>query len=99
MINPITLTPAAIDEIKSIMSKKGIPQNYGLRIGVKGAGCSGVTFVLGFDQITDKDSQFEIENIPVYIEKRHIMHLMGIEVEFIENEKVRGFHFKTDDKS
>ncbi|MGB5893381.1 MAG: iron-sulfur cluster assembly accessory protein, partial [Ignavibacteriaceae bacterium] len=45
----ISLTEKAINEIKRIMSENQVPDSYGLRVGVKGGGCSGFSYTLGFD--------------------------------------------------
>ena len=42
-------------EVRSIMQKKGIPKEYGLRLGIKGAGCVGTSFLIGFDKKKEND--------------------------------------------
>jgi len=91
---PITLSDKAIKEVKNIMANKGIPADYGLRVGVKGGGgCGGATFILGFDKKKDGDTEFTIEGITVYLEKKQTMFLIGLEVDFLENADARGFTF------
>ena len=63
-IAPVQLTPSAIEEIKRLMAVEGFDINQRLRLGVKGGGCSGMTYVLGFDVTTEKDEHFEIAGIP-----------------------------------
>jgi iron-sulfur cluster assembly protein len=75
------------------MANKNIPQDYGLRIGVKGGGCAGVSFVIGFDHSKASDEIFPLEGFEIFIEKKHFMHLLGIEVDFINSETERGFLF------
>jgi iron-sulfur cluster assembly protein len=89
---PIGITPKAANEIKKIMSSKGIPTGYGLRVGVRGGGC-GVSMLIGFDKKKDSDVEFRIEDIPVYLDKKHTMYLIGKEVDFIETADARGFTF------
>ena len=60
---PVTLTKTAVEEIRRLMNEAGFDQAQQLRIGVKGGGCSGMTYVLVFDTQTEKDEQFEIEGI------------------------------------
>ena len=50
MLIPIEITPKAELEIKHIMATKNIPLDYFLRVGVKGGGCGGMAFALGFDK-------------------------------------------------
>jgi iron-sulfur cluster assembly protein len=90
---PVKITESALLEIKYIFERKNIPAEYGLRIGMKGSGCSGTTFVIGFDKKKEQDEVFIKEDIEVYIEKKHLMYLFGVEVDFVENETERGFVF------
>lgn len=93
MFTPLTLSPEAIREVKHIMEHKNIPNGYGLRVGVRGAGCAGISYILGFDKQKEQDNAFEIEGIPVFIEKKHLMYLIGLEVTFYDGEDARGFTF------
>ncbi|MBP6432279.1 MAG: iron-sulfur cluster assembly accessory protein [Ferruginibacter sp.] len=90
---PVTLTAGAIAEIKRLMNEEGFDATQQLRIGVKGGGCSGMTYVLGFDAPTDKDEKFEIEGIPCIMEKSHSIYLMGMEVDWQGGLNSRGFTF------
>lgn len=90
---PVTITEKAMLEISGIIENKGIPLDYGLRIGVRGGGCSGVSHYLGFDQKGTKDDHFTYHGINIYIEKKDMMHLIGITVDFVDNEESRGFVF------
>lgn len=92
MNDPIHISDKARVEIKDIMDNKKIPDGYGLRVGVKGGGC-GVSFVLGFDKEKSGDELFIIGGIPVYIQKREMMFLIGKEVDFYEGADARGFFF------
>lgn len=95
---PVTISPEALKEIKNIFISKNIPSGYGLRIGIKGAGCSGVSYVLGFDQKKENDDEFLHEGVPVFIEKKHTMYIIGLQVTFIDNTEERGFIFVNPDK-
>lgn len=93
MIIPIEITLEAQIEIKNIMANKNIPKEYSLRVGVKGGGCGGMSYALGFDKPKEGDQQFVIEEIPVLIEKKHVMFLMGMRVDFYDGNDTRGFTF------
>lgn len=93
MIIPIKITEKAEAEIKNIMATKNIPADYHLRVGVKGGGCGGMSYSLGFDKPKEEDQKFEILGIPVLIEKRHFMFLMGMQIDFFEGDEARGFTF------
>ncbi len=90
---PVTFSQRAIQEIQATIAAKNIPAGYGIRVGVRGSGCAGVSYILGFDQKSDKDMSFDIQGIPVYIEKKDMMYLLGIEVDFYEGSDARGFTF------
>ena len=90
---PIKLTEGAVKQLREIMSKQGIPSNYGLRVGVKGGGWSGFSYLLGFDEQKDKDDVFEVNGIRVLMQKAHTMYLMGMEIDFVEGLNNRGFSF------
>jgi iron-sulfur cluster assembly protein len=91
-LQPVTLSAKAAEEIRKIMLTKNIPADYGLRVGVKGGGC-GVTLIIGFDKKKDSDHAYLIDEIPVYVDKKHTMFIIGKEVDFYEGEDARGFTF------
>jgi iron-sulfur cluster assembly protein len=90
---PVNLTERASQEVSHIMANKNIPEGYGLRIGVKGGGCAGVSYFIGFDQNKPTDEVFLVSDFQVFIEKKHFMHLLGVKVDFINSETERGFLF------
>jgi len=97
---PVKVSDKALEEIKKTITYKNIPQEYGLRIGVKGGGCAGVSYVLGFDKKSTADAEFDVEGVPVYIAKKDTMFLIGMEVDFYEGNEARGFTFiKSDEKA
>jgi iron-sulfur cluster assembly protein len=96
---PITLTATAVAEIKHLMNADGFDNTQRLRIGVKGGGCSGMTYVLGFDAPAEKDENFEIEGIPCIMEKAHGIYLMGMQVDWQGGLNSRGFTFNNPNAS
>ena len=99
-ILPITLSDKAVEEVRKIMTSKNIPEEYGLRIGIKGSGgCAGYNYLLGFDKQKAKDMAFEIDGIPVYVAKKDTMYLLGLEVDFYEGSDARGFTFVKPDEN
>lgn len=92
-LEPVNITPKAIEEVKNIMTNKGIPKDYALRIGIKGGGCGAMGYVLGFDKQKDSDITYSHHEVPIIIEKKHVMYLMGLEVDFLEGAEERGFCF------
>lgn len=90
---PVNLTAGAVDELKRIMLEDGFDNTQSLRIGVKGGGCSGMTYVLGFDQKQEGDEEFEIEGIPCVMTSAHGIYLLGMEIDFQGGLNTRGFTF------
>jgi iron-sulfur cluster assembly protein len=93
MLTPIKISLKAQKEIQNIIAHKNIPKEYSLRVGVKGGGCGGMSYLLGFDKPKEGDQQFVVDNIPVLIEKKHYMFLMGMMVDFYDGADTRGFTF------
>ena len=97
-MQPVNITPPAIKEITNIITNKNIPDDYGLRIGVKGGrGCAGVNYILGFDKPKEDDMVYHVEEITVFVSKKEVMFLMGLEVDFYEGADARGFTFNNPD--
>ena len=92
-ISPISFTEKALKEVKIIMSDKSVPTEYGLRVGVQGGGCSGMSYMLGFDKVTDNDETFEFDGVTLIMDKKHGMYVMGMEVDFKDGLDARGFTF------
>ncbi|MBC5993597.1 HesB/IscA family protein [Pontibacter cellulosilyticus] len=90
---PITLTERALAEVKNIMQEKNVPAEYGLRVGVQGGGCSGMSYLLGFDKAKDSDEIFHLEGVDLIMDKKHAMYVLGMQVDFQDGLNARGFVF------
>ncbi|MET0394740.1 MAG: iron-sulfur cluster assembly accessory protein [Chitinophagaceae bacterium] len=99
MTTPVTLTPGAIAELKRLMAQDGFDTTQALRIGVKGGGCSGMSYVLGFDHQQQNDIEFAIESIPCVMNKAHEMYLYGMQVDWENGLNNRGFTFRNPNAS
>ena len=99
MTTPVTLTEGAIKEIRKLMAAEGFDTTQFLRVGVKGGGCSGMTYILGFDQKTENDQHFEIEGIPCVMNKAHEIYLLGMQVDWMDGLNNRGFTFQNPNAS
>lgn len=91
---PVRLTERAVAEIQRIVANKQIPTDYGLRVGVKGGGCSGMSYILGFDQRRAHDLVFEADGVTIYMDKRQGLYLMGARVDYHDGLDARGFVFE-----
>lgn len=90
----IIITPKAAEEIKSIKAKNNVPDSYGLRVGVKGGGCSGFSYVLAFDaEPRQGDKTFNLEGFTVFIDPKSLFYLSGTELDFQEGLNGKGFVF------
>ncbi|MEN0005521.1 MAG: iron-sulfur cluster assembly accessory protein [Bacteroidota bacterium] len=98
-IDPITLTDGAVKQLLRIQTEQGVPQDHGLRVGVKGGGCSGFTYILGFDLPKDNDEIHEINGIKVLMQKSHAIYLLGMEIDWLEGLSNRGFTFNNPNAS
>ncbi len=97
--SPVTLTDSAVTELKRLMNEADFVAGQSLRLGVKGGGCSGMTYVLGFDNKLEEDDVYDIEGIPVVMNKAHGIYLMGMEVNYENGLNARGFTFKNPNAS
>lgn len=91
----ITLTPSAAQEVKRLVEKEQKP-NVGLRVGVKGGGCSGMTYVLAIEETTPKqyDTMFEQDGIKVLIDAKSHLYLDGTTIDFKNSLMGGGFEFQ-----
>jgi iron-sulfur cluster assembly accessory protein len=96
---PVTLTAGAVKELTRLMNEPGFDNSQHLRVGVKGGGCSGMTYVLGFDQKQDGDDEFEIAGIKCVMTRAHEIYLMGMEIDFQGGLNSRGFTFSNPNAS
>lgn len=96
---PVTFTEGAINEIKRLMAEEGFDASQYLRVGVKGGGCSGMTYILGFDKKEDKDEHFEIQGINCIINPAHGIYLSGMEIHWEGGLNSRGFTFNNPNAS
>lgn len=90
---PVTLTQGALNEVKKLMDQQELDESFGLRLGVEGGGCSGMNYILGFDQQKDGDQEYNIDGVKVFMHKAHGLYLVGMEVDFQDGLNARGFVF------
>ncbi|ADC49028.1 hypothetical protein BpOF4_04820 [Alkalihalophilus pseudofirmus OF4] len=87
----ITLTEAAVSQIKEMMKAEG-QEGLMLRVGVKGGGCSGLSYGMGFDtEKTEDDTKLEISGLPVLIDNESAPIIKGVVIDYKQNMMGGGF--------
>jgi iron-sulfur cluster assembly protein len=90
----IRITEKAATQVRAIMNENKIPEGYGLRVGVKGGGCSGLTYTLGFDgDPREGDTIIEENGIKLFVDGKSLFYLSGTELDFTDGLNGRGFIF------
>ena len=90
----IALTERAKKEVLRIIKEQNLPSTTALRVGVKGGGCSGFSYTLGFDdQVAETDQVEEQDGVRVVCDPKSFLYLSGTEVDFEESLMGRGFKF------
>ncbi len=90
----IELTEKAAGEVARLKAANNIPADHGLRLSVKGGGCSGLSYVLGFDeQPRENDRIFESHGVRVFVDQKSLFYLSGTVLDFSDGLNGKGFVF------
>ena len=90
---PVSFTEGALNELLRLQGEKPSDKPF-LRVGVKGGGCSGLTYVLEYDANTDKDKHYTLDNgVEMIMEGAHELYLTDLEIDFQGGLNSRGFTF------
>jgi iron-sulfur cluster assembly protein len=90
----IEITERAAKEIRRIVADQGLGPATALRVGVKGGGCSGFSYTLGFDdQVAEVDQVTEVGDIRIVCDPKSFLYLNGTQIDFEDNLMGRGFKF------
>ncbi len=91
----IILTDKAVKQIKRLKEDNNIPKEYGVRVGVKGGGCSGMMYEMGFDGETKNgDTVVEKDGVKLYVDGKSIFYLLGTTLDFSDGLNGKGFVFE-----
>ncbi len=96
---PVVFTESARQEIIRLTNDEGFDVTKKLRVGVKGGGCSGMTYVLDFDEVKNSDQLFELDGFSFIMDKSHGIYLQGMEINWEGGLNSRGFTFKNPNAS
>jgi iron-sulfur cluster assembly protein len=91
----ITVSKKALEHVIQLMMEQGItPDTHFLRVGVKGGGCSGLSYAMDFDDnLTDMDEVVNLNSLKVVIDKKSVLYLYGTELDYSDGLNGRGFHW------
>jgi iron-sulfur cluster assembly protein len=91
----IQVTDNALKKIRSAMAKENVsPEQGGLRLGVQGGGCSGLSYNIRFDsQPRERDRVFQFEDIRVFVDPKSFIYLNGLTLDYNETLMQQGFAF------
>ena len=90
----VALSENASKQVKQLKQAQNLPENVFLRMGVKGGGCSGMSYNLEFDtEIGPHDKEFEIDSIKVVVDKKSYLYLNGTTLDYVQQGLTGGFTF------
>jgi iron-sulfur cluster assembly protein len=91
----VHVTPNAVKRIRVILAKEGIaPEEGGLRLGVKGGGCSGLSYAIAFDSHPrERDRIFTFDGVRVFVDPKSFVYLSGMTLDYEETLMRQGFNF------
>ena len=89
----IELTPSAIREVKRLIQTQNRTGAY-LRVGVKGGGCSGMTYTMSFqNESGPHDQVFDVDGLKVVVDAKSALYLRGTVLDFVDTLQESGFKF------
>src|SRR2546428_9746689 len=90
----VELSEAAVKQVKELKHGQNLPETVFLRMGVKGGGCSGLSYLLEFDsERGPHDKEFEIDGIKVVCDKKSYLYLSGTTLDYVQQGLTGGFTF------
>lgn len=90
----ISVTEKAKERIANLRVEEGKSENHNIRVSVKGGGCSGLMYDLGFDaEIKPADQVFEDKGIKILVDKKSLLYLLGTTLDFSDGLNGKGFQF------
>lgn len=94
-VQGIQVTERAIKKIRSAMAKEGIsPEEGGLRLGVMGGGCSGLSYSIKFDtHPRERDRIYDFDGVRVFVDPKSFLYLHGMTLDYEESLMRQGFNF------
>ena len=96
----ITVTEKAKEKLVSLMKDESLDDSYFLRVGVKGGGCSGLSYIMDFDDtITEMDEVVDLNTIKIIIDRKSLLYLYGTELQYSDGLNGKGFQWENPNAS
>lgn len=92
-VSPIKITASAMEHLIALRAELGVGEDHFLRVGVRGGGCSGFEYQLGFDLAEADDKKFTIGGETIVMKPGHSLYLIGMEIDWATGLENRGFTF------
>jgi iron-sulfur cluster assembly protein len=90
----VGLSETAIRQVKQLKQAQNMPETVFLRMGVKGGGCSGLSYLLEFDsEQGPHDKEFEVDGIKVVVDRKSYLYLNGTTLDYVNQGLTGGFTF------
>lgn len=90
----IILTEKAAGEVKRLIEEQKLPAEAGIRVGVRGGGCSGLSYSLNFDlEIRENDKVFNSQGVKILIDPKSFLYLAGTTLDYSDGLNGSGFTF------
>lgn len=91
---PLTLTPKAIEMVRTAIKEEGLSPEHGLRIAVRGGGCSGLEYALDFTEGARMgDTVLEFDGLQVFVDMASLTYLKGTTIDYVAGLNGTGFKF------
>jgi iron-sulfur cluster assembly protein len=91
----IQVTEKAAERIRELLKKEGVPESGGLRVGVQGGGCSGLTYAMRLEsEARSRDNVIEVNGARVFVDPKSSLYLDQTTLDYEEELIRRGFVFR-----
>jgi len=90
----VAMSEAASKQVKQLKTDQNLPDTVFLRMGVRGGGCSGMSYVLEFDsEKGPHDKEFDIDGVKLVVDKKSYLYLNGTTLDYVKQGLTGGFTF------
>jgi len=90
----VSLTPAAQDQVRILLAGEEDAEGVGLRLGIQGGGCSGLSYVLELSDKDEKDTVLDFDGFQVFLDPKSTIYLSGVTLDYQAGLQGKGFVFQ-----